>query len=59
LNAVQRAEQDARDRHQKDLDRLVELTTPKQTPVPEPISLATARLVAQEKAKAVEVPVKA
>lgn len=57
LTAKQQAEQAARDRHQADLDRLVELTIPKQTPTPEPAPLATARLVAQEKAKSVEVPI--
>jgi hypothetical protein len=59
LTAAQQLEQTARDQKQRDLDRLVELTTPKQTPAPEPAQVATARLVAQEKATAVEVPVKA
>src|SRR5258708_17308720 len=57
LTAKQQAEQAARDRHQADLDRLVELTTPKPSIVPEPIPLATARLVAQEREKAIEVPI--
>lgn len=59
LTAAQRLEQAARDKKQADVDRLVELTTPKQTPAPEPLPLATARVIAQEKAKSVEVPVKA
>ncbi len=52
LTKAQQLEQAARDRHQADLDRLVELTVPKPSIVPEPAQLATARVIAQEKAKA-------
>jgi len=55
LTAKQRADQAERDRKQADLDRLVELTTPKPSIVPEPIPLATARVIAMEKAKVAEV----
>jgi hypothetical protein len=57
LTARQQAEQVERDQKQRDLDRLVELTTPKPVVTPEPVQLATARLLAQEKAKSVEVPI--
>jgi hypothetical protein len=57
LTAKQQAEQVARDRHQADLDRLVELTTPKPNVTLEPAQLATAKAVAEERAKSVEVPI--
>jgi hypothetical protein len=56
LTAAQKLDQQQQDQKQRDLDRLAELVLPKQTPTPEPIALATARVIAQEKAKAVEVP---
>jgi hypothetical protein len=59
LTARQQADQAERDRKQADLDRLAVLIAPKPIVTPEPTALATARLVAAEKAKAVEVPVKA
>jgi hypothetical protein len=59
LTAVQHADQVERDRKQADLDRLAELIAPKPPVETEPIPLATARVIAQEKAKAAEVPVKA
>ncbi len=57
LTARQQADQAQRDQQQRDLDRLAELIAPKPIETPEPPQLATARLVAQEKAKAVEVPI--
>lgn len=57
LTAAEKLEQAARDQKQRDLDRLAELIAPKPVVVPEPIALATARVIAQEKEKAVEVPI--
>jgi len=59
LTAKQQAEQAQQDQKQRDLDRLAELVLPKAVVTPEPAQLATARVIAQERAKAVEVPVKA
>ncbi len=54
LTAKQAADQEVRNQKQRDLDRLVELTTPKPNVTPEPTALATARAIAQERAKQAE-----
>jgi hypothetical protein len=56
LSAAQKLEQDKRDKEVRDLQRLSELIAPKPISTPEPVQLATARAIAQEKSK-VEVPV--
>ena len=57
LTAKQQADQAERDRKQADLDRLAELIAPKPPVETEPIPLATARAIAQERAMSVEVPI--
>ena len=57
LTAAQKLEQDKRDKEVRDLQRLSELITPLPVKAPEPLQLASARAIAAEKAKSVEVPI--